>query len=80
MYDRGERVPVDDEKAVFWYRLSADQVNAVAQNNLGAMYYSGNGVNEGASDNLALAAKAMKRGDVNQGRRLAKQWLKGFKD
>ena len=56
MYDRGEGVPVDDEKAVFWYRLSGEQGNAVAQNNLGAMYYSRDGANEGAIDNLALAA------------------------
>lgn len=28
---------------MFWYRLSADQGNTVAQNNLGAMYYSGEG-------------------------------------
>ena len=59
MYDRGEGVPVDDEKAVFWYRLSADHSNAVAQNNLGAMYYTGDGLNEGAIDNLALAAKGI---------------------
>ncbi|MDP7042088.1 MAG: hypothetical protein QGF91_05495 [Gammaproteobacteria bacterium] len=44
------------------------------------MYYSGDGVNEGAIENLALAAKGMKRGEVSQGRRLAKQWLREFKD
>ena len=36
----------DYAEAVKWYRQAADQGNADAQNNLGAMYYNGQGVHQ----------------------------------
>ena len=33
----------DNIEAIKWYSLSADQGNPIAQNNLGAMYYAGEG-------------------------------------
>ena len=44
MYDNGRGVLKDDEEAVRWYRLAADQGYARAQNNLGSMYAKGEGV------------------------------------
>lgn len=44
LYDNGEGVPQDKAEAVRWYRLAADQGNAIAQTNLGVMYALGAGV------------------------------------
>jgi TPR repeat protein len=44
MYDRGEGVPQNYREALKWYRKAADQGNAMAQYNIGAMYVSGHGV------------------------------------
>ena len=52
----------DDAEAVKWYQQSANQGNAVAQNNLGAMYSNGRGV---AKDD-AEAVKWLQRA-ANQG-------------
>ena len=38
MYDNGQGVLQDYSKTVKWYRLSAKQGDADAQNNLGVMY------------------------------------------
>ena len=35
---------------MYWYRLSADQGNTIAQNNLGAMYYAGEGIEESKAE------------------------------
>ena len=44
MYEGGERVTQDYEKAVFWYQRAAEQGYDVAQSNLGNMYDRGDGV------------------------------------
>ena len=44
MYGNGRSVPQDDAEAVRWYRLAAEQGNALAQFNLGVMYFAGRGV------------------------------------
>ena len=44
MYHTGQGVIQDYKEAVKWYRLSADQGYALAQNNLGLMYASSRGV------------------------------------
>ena len=46
MYDNGDGVPEDNAEAVKWYRKAAEQGDAVAQTNLGAMYAKGEGVPE----------------------------------
>ena len=46
MYADGEGVPEDDEEAVWWYRLAAEQGYASAQTILGLMYANGEGVPE----------------------------------
>ena len=44
MYDKGQGVPQDHEEALKWYRLAAEQGDAVAQDNLSGMYFQGHGV------------------------------------
>jgi uncharacterized protein len=44
MYANGQGVPQDYKEAVRWYRLSAEQGNALAQYNLGNQYAKGTGV------------------------------------
>ena len=44
MYRNGQGVVQDYKEAVKWYRKSAEQGVAVAQNNLGQMYWNGYGV------------------------------------
>ena len=44
MYANGWGVPENDKTAVKWYTLTAEQVNALAQFNLGLMYEHGQGV------------------------------------
>jgi uncharacterized protein len=44
MYGKGKGVPQDYKEAVRWYRLSAEQGDAMAQYNLGLKYYKGQGV------------------------------------
>lgn len=51
MYALGQGVPRDDGKAVAWYRKAAEQGHARAQNDLGSMYYNGQGVPQ----NLVIA-------------------------
>ena len=38
MYSRGEGVPEDEAEAVRWYRLAAEQGDALAQTNLGVIH------------------------------------------
>jgi hypothetical protein len=43
MYAAGDDVPEDDAEAVRWYRLAAEQGDAIAQVRLGWMYAYGEG-------------------------------------
>ena len=43
MYGEGKGVRQDYTKAREWYQKAADQGDAYAQNNIGAMYYLGHG-------------------------------------
>ena len=44
MYDNGEGVVQNYEKAFEWYSKAANQGNAQAQYNLGSLYHNGQGV------------------------------------
>ena len=46
MYSFGLGVVPDYKTALKWYNLSSEQGNALAQYNLGRLYYLGNGVKE----------------------------------
>jgi TPR repeat protein len=44
MYVLGQGVPQDNEKALYWYRKSAEQGFAESQNSIGVIYHEGQGV------------------------------------
>ena len=44
MYSIGLDVPRDDAEAIRWFHLAAEQGDALAQPNLGQMYFNGRGV------------------------------------
>lgn len=67
MYDLGHGVPQDHAAAVRWYRLAAEEGNAIAQANLGAMYANGRGVPQ--DDVLAHMWKNLAAAQGNEGAR-----------
>jgi len=46
MHHKGDGIAQDNKEALKWYRLSAEQGNADAQNNLAVMYRKGEGVTQ----------------------------------
>ncbi len=57
-----EDVPKNYVEAVKWYRRTANQGNATAQNNLGVQYYTGLGVMESDFEAVHWYRKAAKQG------------------
>ena len=37
-------MPIDYDKSFYWYKKAADQGEAIAQKNLGLLYYYGEGI------------------------------------
>ena len=66
MYYNGEGVKEDKAEAMKWYRKAAEQGFALAQDNLGDMYwymyYFGNGVNEDKAEAVKWYRKAAEQG------------------
>ena len=76
-YRDGRGVPRDDQEAIRWFRLAAQQDDASAMNALGAMYATGRGV---ASDDTEAAKwyrRAAERGDPVGQRALALAYRTG---
>ena len=63
MYRTGEGVPKDNEEAVRWYRLAAEQGLAKAQANLGVMYDNGWGVLQNHEEGVRWYRKAAEQGN-----------------
>ena len=55
----------EDEEAAKWYRKAAEQRNAIAQNNLGTMYYNGKGVTKNYAEAVKWYRKAAEQGNAN---------------
>ena len=64
-YEDGSCVPIDNEKAVFWYRKAAEQGNSSAQYSLGRMFDYGCGVPEDKQEAAIWYRKAAEQGDGN---------------
>jgi TPR repeat protein len=64
MYDHGEGVPQNDESAVKWYTLAAEQGYALAQGNLGFMYEKGYGVPQNDESAVKWYTLAAVQGDA----------------
>jgi TPR repeat protein len=63
-YEAGKGVQQDDERAVEWFRKSADQGNAQAQNSLGVMYALGRGVKRDKEEAVRWYKKAARQGSA----------------
>lgn len=64
-YWSGINVPKNDEKAVEWWRMAAEQGHARAQRNLGVCYEKGYGVPEDKSEAVKWYTKAAKQDHVS---------------
>ena len=64
MYNKGQGVPEDDGRAVYWYRETALQGFASAQVNLGIMYADGSGVPEDERQAVFWYRKAAAQGNA----------------
>ena len=65
MYEKGEGVPQDYNKAIYWYQKAADQGNVYAQNNLAVMYENGYGVERSILEAAILYREAAEGGVAN---------------
>ena len=64
MYANGLGGPQNDVEAVKWFRMAANQGNAVAQGNLGDMYVNGEGVDRDYVQAHMWLALAASQGDT----------------
>ncbi|PYE40977.1 tetratricopeptide repeat protein [Psychrobacter fozii] len=62
MYDIGEDVPKDYNKAAYWYEKAAEQEEAIAQIGLAMKYSSGEGVRQDSTKAAELFEKAAEQG------------------
>ena len=65
------------EESVKWYKLSAEQGNADAQNNLATMYAEGEGVQKDAHKAKQLYERAAQQGNFDAPNNLGTMYLQG---
>lgn len=76
IYDMGDyRIKQDSAKAAFWYRKAAEQGSLLAQNNLGILYFKGEGVPKDQSQASLWLTQAAEQGDPYAQRNLALHYL-----
>ncbi|WP_295454875.1 serine/threonine-protein kinase [uncultured Thiodictyon sp.] len=61
-YEEGRGVTRDDQEAVGWYRMAAEQGNVYGEYNLGRMYDSGRGLKKDGDEALRWFHKAAEQG------------------
>ena len=66
----GMDVELDDDVAVEWLQKAAAAGHSLAQNNLGARYYSGDGVDKDLKQAYRCFFKAANQGDRKAGKNL----------
>ena len=66
----GMDVELDDDVAVEWLQKAAAAGHSLAQNNLGARYYSGDGVNQDLKQAYRCFFRAANQGDRKAGKNL----------
>ena len=71
MYNQGDGIKQDKQKAVYWYTKAAEQGYSSAQYNLALMYKYGDGIKQ----NKSLAKNYLKQ-SCSQGHKLACDELK----
>ena len=78
MYDLGEGVPQNFNKAAKWYELAAERDNADAQNNLGALYESGEGLPQDSKLAIKWYRRAAEGGNFDAPNNLGAMYLVGI--
>ena len=66
----GMDVELDDDIAVEWLQRAAAAGHSLAQNNMGARYYSGDGVDHDLKEAYRCFFKAANQGDLKAGKNL----------
>ena len=66
MYANGDGIPENDEVAAKWFRLAAEQGDALSMSNLGAMYANGEGVEQDVTIALEFFTQAAELGELRQ--------------
>ena len=74
---RGRGVPQDYTQAALWYRKAAEQGNAEAQYDLGALYVKGQGVPQDYAQAALWYRKAAEQGDAEAQWRLGGLYYEG---
>lgn len=64
MYDQGQGIPKDPQKALMWYTLAAEQGNADAQLTLGFMYDEGRGIERDQNIAVKWYTRAAEQGNA----------------
>lgn len=77
-YQDGDGVPIDIEKAVYWYRKAAEQGYADAQNGLGICYRNGDGVEYNSELGVYWYRKAANQGHADAQYNLGECYLYGL--
>lgn len=77
-YEYGQGVPQDDQEAVRYYRLAADQGNALAQYHLGYMYLAGRGVSQEDQEAARFFRLSADQGNACAQYELGCLYLKGY--
>ena len=78
MYSNGYGVLKDKAEAVKWWRLSAEQGNVYAQDDLGLMYFNADGVPRDFAEALKWFSLAAKQGRAEAQSKLGLMYLKGW--
>jgi TPR repeat protein len=76
-YSEWHKNPAGDAEAAKWFRLSAAQGNARAEQSLGQLYYAGRGVPQDYAEAAAWFRKAAEQGDRTAQRQLARMYREG---
>ena len=72
LYEHGQGVAADPERALFWYRTAAESGDVTAQYNLGVALVDGRLPGGDAEEGRSWLAAAAARGDQDAARRLGR--------
>ena len=77
LYEKGEGVAQDSDKALAWYQKAAEAGNVNAQYNLGLAYETGEGVTQDYGKARAYYEKAAAQGDADAQNNLGGLYARG---
>ena len=78
LYANGFGVPLDDNEALKWYGLAAEQQHAYAQCNIAVMYANGWGVPQSDDEAFKWYSLAAEQGVIEAQNAVAKMYFGGF--